>query len=150
VGILEAFNTSGGASTMPDTYRGKVGALDYKTLRFPGHCALMRKALRLTDPGAWIERHVQPTRADQVLVRVEIEGDGKRWTLTLRDVERDGFTAMQRTTGFSASIVAQLIATGKSKRKGALRQERDFDPADFVEQLRKRNFDLRVEIHSIR
>ena len=77
-------------------------------------------------------------------VRVEIEGDGRRWTLTLRDVERDGFTAMQRTTGFSASIVAQLIASGRSKRKGALRQERDFDAAEFVDELRKRDFDLKI------
>jgi lysine 6-dehydrogenase len=145
VGRLEAFNTSGGASTMPDTYRGQVGSLDYKTLRFPGHCVRMRKALRLKDPGAWVLKNVQPTGPDQVLVRVEIEGDGRTWTLTLRDVERDGFTAMQRTTGFSASIVAQLIATGRSKRKGALRQERDFDPAAFVAELRKRNFDLRVD-----
>ena len=150
VGTLEAFNTSGGASTMPDTYRGKVGALDYKTLRFPGHCALMRKALRMKDPGAWVLRNVPPTGPDQVLVQVEIEGEGRRWTLTLRDVERDGFTAMQRTTGFSASIVAQLIANGKAKRTGALRQERDFEPAEFVDELRKRDFDLRVEDHSIR
>jgi lysine 6-dehydrogenase len=145
VGRLEAFNTSGGASTMPDTYRGKVGSLDYKTLRFPGHCALMKKALKMKDPGAWVQRHVQATRGDQVLVRIEIEGDGRRWILTLRDVERDGFTAMQRTTGFSASIVAQLIATGKAKRAGALRQERDFNPADFVGELEKRGFALRIE-----
>lgn len=150
VGRLEAFNTSGGASTMPDTYRGQVAALDYKTLRFPGHCELMRKALRMKDPGAWVLRNVPPTGPDQVLVRIDIEGDGKRWTLTLRDVERDGFTAMQRTTGFSASIVAQLIATGRSKRRGALRQERDFDPAAFVQELRTRDFDLRVEEHPLR
>ena len=150
VGVLEAFHTSGGASTMPDTYRGKVGELDYKTLRFPGHCVLMRKALRLKDPGAWVLQNVPRTGPDQVLVRVEIEGDGRRWTLTLRDVERDGFTAMQRTTGYSASIVAQLIAAGKTKRKGALRQERDFNPADFVDELRPRDFDLRVETQPIR
>jgi len=150
VGRLEAFNTSGGASTMPDTYRGKVGSLDYKTLRFPGHCALMRKALRMKDPGSWVLRNVPPTGPDQVLVRIEIEGDGRRWTLTLCDVERDGFTAMQRTTGFSASIVAQLIAGGKTKRAGALRQERDFDPEDFVSELKQRDFDLRVEDYSSR
>jgi lysine 6-dehydrogenase len=144
VGRLEAFNTSGGASTMPDTYRGKVGDLDYKTLRFPGHCVKMRKALRLKDPGAWVLKNVQPTGPDQVLVLVEIEGDGRRWSLSLRDVERDGFSAMQRTTGFSASIVAQLIATNRSRRKGALRQEADFDAAEFVNELRKRDFDIRV------
>ena len=144
VGRLEAFHTSGGASTMPDTYRGRVGSLDYKTLRFPGHCVQMRKALKMKDPGAWVLEHVPPTGPDQVLVRIEIEGDGRRWRLNLRDVERDGFTAMQRTTGFSASIVAQLIAGGKAARAGALRQERDFSPGDFVAELGKRDFALEV------
>src|SRR5262245_41196480 len=145
VGRLEAFNTSGGASTMPDTYRGKVGALDYKTLRFPGHCVRMRKALRMKDRGAWVLKNVPRTGPDQVLVQLEIEGDGRRRRLTLRDVGRDGFTAMQRTTGFSASIVAQLIAGGKAARAGALRQERDFSPGDFVAELNKRDFTLRVD-----
>jgi len=144
VGRLEAFHTSGGASTMPDTYRGRVGSLDYKTLRFPGHCVQMRKALKMKDPGAWVLENVPPTGPDQVLVRIEIEGDGRRWRLNLRDVERDGFTAMQRTTGFSASIVAQLIAGGKAARAGALRQERDFSPGDFVAELGKRDFALEV------
>jgi lysine 6-dehydrogenase len=36
-GKLEAFNTSGGSSTLPLTYAGKVTNLDYKTLRYPGH-----------------------------------------------------------------------------------------------------------------
>lgn len=145
VGLLEAFHTSGGASTMPGTYRGKVRDLDYKTIRFPGHCERMRKVLKMRNPGAWVERHVPPTGPDQVLVRVSIEGEGRRWTLTLRDVARDGFSAMQRTTGFSASIVAQLIASGRTKRKGALLQERDFDPADFVEALKARGFIWTVE-----
>ena len=144
VGPLEAFHTSGGASTMPETFRGRVGNLDYKTIRFPGHCVQMRKILRMKDPARWIESNVPSTGPDQVLLRVEIEGDGRRWSLSLRDVERDGFSAMQRTTGFSASIVAQLIANGKAKRAGALFQERDFDPADYVRELQKRDFDLKI------
>ncbi|MCK5390520.1 MAG: saccharopine dehydrogenase NADP-binding domain-containing protein, partial [Candidatus Thorarchaeota archaeon] len=36
-GKLEAFNTSGGTSTLPQTYLGKVNELDYKTIRYPGH-----------------------------------------------------------------------------------------------------------------
>ncbi|HEY3225949.1 MAG TPA: saccharopine dehydrogenase C-terminal domain-containing protein, partial [Planctomycetota bacterium] len=145
VGLLEAFHTSGGASTMPGTLCGRVGDLDYKTIRFPGHCERMRKVLRMKNPGAWVERHVPPTGPDQVLVRVSIEGEGRRWTLTLRDVARDGFSAMQRTTGFSASIVAQLVASGRTKRKGALLQERDFNPEDFVEELKRRGFVWTIE-----
>jgi lysine 6-dehydrogenase len=145
VGPLEAFHTSGGSSTTWRTFGGRVGELDYKTIRFPGHCAKMRKVLRMKDPGRWVERHVPPTGPDQVLVRVSIEGEDRRWTLTLRDVARDGFSAMQRTTGFSASIVAQLMASGKTKRRGALLQERDFDPTDFVGELKARGFQWTVD-----
>ncbi|HMU61942.1 MAG TPA: saccharopine dehydrogenase C-terminal domain-containing protein, partial [Gemmatimonadales bacterium] len=42
VGTLEAFHTAGGVSTMPFTYEGKVDVLEYKTLRYPGHVAIMK------------------------------------------------------------------------------------------------------------
>ena len=37
-GRMEAFQTSGGTSTLPETFLGKVRDLDYKTIRYPGHC----------------------------------------------------------------------------------------------------------------
>jgi len=40
--ILEAFHTSGGTSTLPETFAGKVGECFEKTLRYPGHCAFIR------------------------------------------------------------------------------------------------------------
>ena len=42
VGTLEAFHTAGGVSTMPFSYEGKVDVLEYKTLRYPGHVAIMK------------------------------------------------------------------------------------------------------------
>src|SRR5213595_766779 len=42
VGTLEAFHTGGGISTMPWAYRGKMQTMEYKTLRYPGHAAIMR------------------------------------------------------------------------------------------------------------
>jgi lysine 6-dehydrogenase len=39
---LEAFHTSGGTSTMPETFRGKVGECFEKTLRHRGHLAMIR------------------------------------------------------------------------------------------------------------
>src|ERR1051325_8320860 len=38
-GTMEAFQTSGGTSTLPETFLGRVRELDYKTIRYPGHCA---------------------------------------------------------------------------------------------------------------
>ena len=42
VGTLEAFHTGGGISTLPFAYEGKVDVMEYKTLRYPGHVAIMR------------------------------------------------------------------------------------------------------------
>src|SRR5213082_3592262 len=42
VGVLEAFHTGGGISILPWTYEGKVRTMEYKTLRYPGHVAVMR------------------------------------------------------------------------------------------------------------
>src|SRR6185369_8243816 len=39
---LEAFHTSGGTSTMPETFAGKVGECFEKTLRYPGHAQMVR------------------------------------------------------------------------------------------------------------
>ena len=42
LGTMEAFTTSGGTSTAPYTLKGRVQNYEYKTIRFPGHCHLMR------------------------------------------------------------------------------------------------------------
>ena len=47
-GAMEAFQTSGGTSTLPETFSGRVRELDYKTIRYPGHCERFRL---LTDLG---------------------------------------------------------------------------------------------------
>jgi len=52
---------------------------------------------------------------------------------------------MMRTTGYSAAIVAALVARGRAKRTGALIQERDFDPREFVGELLRRGFALRED-----
>jgi saccharopine dehydrogenase-like NADP-dependent oxidoreductase len=42
----EAFNTSGGVATMCETFEGRVGELNYKTMRYPGHRDLMKFLLQ--------------------------------------------------------------------------------------------------------
>jgi len=42
LGRLEAFTTSGGTSTVPYTYEGRLETLEYKTLRYPGHVEKIR------------------------------------------------------------------------------------------------------------
>src|SRR5918997_5930311 len=46
-GRMEAFQTSGGTSTLPETFAGRLRELDYKTIRYPGHCERFKLLLDL-------------------------------------------------------------------------------------------------------
>ncbi|MFO7653661.1 MAG: saccharopine dehydrogenase C-terminal domain-containing protein [Candidatus Krumholzibacteriia bacterium] len=92
-GELEAFQTSGGTSTLPDTLLGRVHNLDYKTIRYSGHGERMRLLMDLglmgDEPvvmpdgaavkprdllGHLLERHLPREGDDVVLMLVEVEG----------------------------------------------------------------------------
>ena len=47
IGKLEAFYTSGGTSTLPDTYKDRIDFLDYKTIRYQGHCRTFKPMLEI-------------------------------------------------------------------------------------------------------
>ncbi|MDX2183667.1 MAG: saccharopine dehydrogenase C-terminal domain-containing protein [Gemmatimonadaceae bacterium] len=133
VGALEAFHTAGGLSTMPFRYEGKIAEMEYKTLRYPGHAALMSaiRALGLlsTEPVDVKGTKVAPRDAfvatvspllrkpgkpDLVAARVLVEGTKggsaarRQWDIVDRADEARGLTAMMRCTGFTLSIVTQL------------------------------------------
>ncbi|MBI3891663.1 MAG: saccharopine dehydrogenase NADP-binding domain-containing protein [Candidatus Wallbacteria bacterium] len=160
-GMLEAFQTSGGTSTLPATYREKVRNLDYKTIRYPGHCAQMKL---LADLGllserplpvggrdvvprelteAALVRHLPNEGPDAVLVRVSIHGTaaGRAVRRRIQCVEYGaaGLTAMMRMTAFPASIIAQMMADGTISRRGAVPQELAVPSAAFLAELRKRD-----------
>ena len=47
-----AFNTSGGLGTLTETLAGKARQVDYQSIRYPGHCAILKlllNDLRLRD-----------------------------------------------------------------------------------------------------
>lgn len=138
-GTLEAFHTAGGLSTMAQRYEGKIPTMEYKTLRYPGHAALMRSIRELgllsTEPVDVKGSRVSPRDAfiatagprlrkdpgespDLVALRVEVEGvrSGEdtllRWDLLDRFDPQTGITAMMRTTGYSLAITAEMQASG--------------------------------------
>ncbi|MCA1640788.1 MAG: saccharopine dehydrogenase NADP-binding domain-containing protein [Acidobacteria bacterium] len=120
-GRMEAFQTSGGTSTLPDTFLGRIKELDYKTIRYPGHCAQFKL---LIDLGL--------ASSDEI----ELDGARVRPRRLLGEL-------MQRTTAFPASIVAQTMARGGTTKIGALPQERCIPPAPFVAALAAR--DIRID-----
>ena len=159
---LEAFTTSGGTSTCPWTFEGRLESYDYKTIRYEGHFAKMKllKDLGLLDlaPIDVLGAKVVPREVfhslaraklafpgdlDLVLLRVRCEGSEETVTLSLRDDhdEATGFTAMERTTAFPASIVSLMMAAGEVS-PGAHRLESAIDAGRFVEALAQRGFTL--------
>src|SRR5436305_5439749 len=79
----EAFTTSGGIGTMCGTFAGRVDSLDYKTIRYPGHCQLMWFMLQELGLSRQREEAVRlladaypPVRDDLVIVYAAAEGNG--------------------------------------------------------------------------
>jgi lysine 6-dehydrogenase len=168
-GELEAFFTSGGTSTLPLTYEGNIQTLDYKTIRYPGHCALMKAMLDLnfaeekrirfqghdTSPRDLFEALLQSALTfkgeDLVLVRIMAEGliNGIKKSIRYQAIEygdkKSGLTAMMRTTAFPATIILQMLVEGQIKQYGVLRQEQVVPPKLFLQELAKREINLHRE-----
>jgi lysine 6-dehydrogenase len=168
VGRLEAFHTGGGISTLPFAWEGKVDVMEYKTLRYPGHVAIMRpiRELGLLDLepiqvkgqpvvprdlfiAAVTPKLHKPEGRDLVALRVEVSGTkhGKphvaRWQLVDRYDEAHGISAMMRTTGYSLSITGQMQADGRIKPAGVRTPDEAVPYRDYVDELAERG--VRIE-----
>jgi saccharopine dehydrogenase-like NADP-dependent oxidoreductase len=142
----EAFNTSGGLGTLCQTLEGKVRNLNYKTIRYPGHAAIM-KAL-LNDLNLRNRRHilkdilenaVPATLQDVVIVFVTVSGlkDGRLMQETYVNkifaqvVGGELKSAIQITTAGAICAVLDMLAQGQLPQRGFIRQE-DIPLADFL------------------
>jgi lysine 6-dehydrogenase len=170
VGRLEAFTTGGGVSTMPWTFAGKLKTLQNKTIRYPGHFGQLRAFYDLglwrTDPILVGEQEVVPRELfhalfeplvtypqdkDLVVIRIQATGlKGGHPTEVVLDLmdfydEETGFTAMERTTGWDAAIVAGMMAR-EQVPKGAVPVELAVPPALFVQELAQRGIKVRTRV----
>jgi saccharopine dehydrogenase-like NADP-dependent oxidoreductase len=134
----EAFNTSGGLGSLCETFLGRVRTLNYKTIRYPGHAAIMKALLndlRLRDDRTLLrvilERAVPSTTQDVVIVFVTATGmrDGhlvqQTYANKIRGRQIDGvwFSAIQSTTAAALCAVLDLLANGQIAQRGLVRQE---------------------------
>jgi lysine 6-dehydrogenase len=169
---LEAFQTSGGTSTLPETFLGQIRELDYKTIRYAGHCEKFKTMIDLglcsseeleigyakVTPrrvfGELLQKNLPADEPDYVLVRLEFVGKTGGETNRLRcDIvdkfdEATGLSAMMRTTAFPASIIAQMMASGNVSERGATPQEKAIDAEKFVAELARRNIEIREKFLS--
>jgi saccharopine dehydrogenase-like NADP-dependent oxidoreductase len=142
----EAFNTSGGLGTLAETLQGKVTHLNYKTIRYPGHAAIMKTLLN--DLRLRERRHVlkdilenalPTTLQDVVIVFVTVSGqrDGHLTQETYahkvysQRINGELRSAIQITTASSICAVLDLLATGRLATRGFVKQE-DIALADFL------------------
>jgi lysine 6-dehydrogenase len=162
IGTLEAFVAGGGTDTMPWTFEGQLRTLQNLTLRHPGHFAQLKAYY---DLGLWDQTPIRvgevevaprdvfhalfepkvvfPEDKDTVIVRVKALGkkDGHEAEAFVELIDRfdeqTGFTAMERGTGWSAAIVAEMMARGQTRR-GAGGVEKMVPAGPFVQELNRR------------
>jgi lysine 6-dehydrogenase len=171
LGRLEGFTTSGGLTTAARTFAGKLWTLQNKTLRYPGHFAVLKTIQRLgllrldpvtVDGQPVSPRHVlhalwepqiraDPATRDVIIIRILALGqkNGREAEVTVDLIhkydERTGFTAMEQGTGWHAAILTAAIARGQVA-KGVIPVEEAMSGRDFVAEAAKRGFQVTVEV----
>ena len=134
----EAFNTSGGLGTLCESLDGKVRNLNYRTIRYPGHCAIVKMLLndlRLRDRRDIfkdiLETALPATMQDVVVILVTVSGwQGDRFVqetyankVYSRQIGGRVHSAIQITTASGICTVLDMLADGQLAPKGFVRQE---------------------------
>jgi saccharopine dehydrogenase-like NADP-dependent oxidoreductase len=134
----EAFNTSGGLGTLCDTYRGRVRQLNYRTIRYPGHAAIMKTLLndlRLRERRdvlrGILEEAIPATLQDVVIIFVTVTGwrDGRlmqeNYTNKIYGTTVAGRprSAIQITTAAGICTMLDLLRSGAITSTGFVRHE---------------------------
>lgn len=136
--LYEAFNTSGGLGSLGETYGGKVNSMDYKTIRYPGHCEqirLLMNGLKLNNDRPTLKRilenAVPQTLQDVVIIYAAVTGiqDGEfREENYVNKVYPEVvagrlWSAIQITTAAGVCSVLDRILQDPEKHQGFLAQE---------------------------
>ena len=136
--LYEAFNTSGGLGSLAETYDGRVKTMNYKTIRYPGHCdqiRLLMNGLKLNDDRATLKRilenAVPQTLQDVVIIYAAVTGiqDGEfREENYVNKVYPEVvagrlWSAIQITTASGICSVMDRILQSAEPHKGFLAQE---------------------------
>lgn len=165
VGELEAFHTGGGISILPWAYADRVRTMEYKTLRYPGHAAIMRpirelglldlapvavNGTKIVPRDAFIAivspKLTKPEGRDLVALRVVVRGKSGAqvaWQLLDYYDEVRGISAMMRTTGFSLAITGLMQVDGRVSVRGVHTPDVAVPFGDYVAELARRGVQIR-------
>jgi lysine 6-dehydrogenase len=167
VGELEAFHTAGGLSTMAFRHEGSIPSMEYKTLRYPGHAAVLgamrdmgffdaepvevnghRVVPRALAVALMGPRLTKPDSPDLVALRVTVTGRKggapatSGWELIDRYDAQHGVSAMMRTTGYSLAITGWMQVKGLVTGPGVRTPDEGVPAIPYVDELRKRGLML--------
>ncbi|MEY9980259.1 saccharopine dehydrogenase family protein [Lysinibacillus sp. RC79] len=171
-GVLEAFYTSGGISTLYKTFPN-VQTLEYKTIRYKGHAEKFKLLadLGFLDASNKVELEnqevpVRPvvrealkkklelgTKPDAVLLRVIVAGEKAQQQVTYEFemvVRKDmtiNETAMARATANTISVVAQMIGENKITERGVFAPESIVPGDTYIEEMAKRGVAIKETSH---
>ncbi len=153
--LYEAFNTSGGLGSLAASFGTKVESMDYKTIRYPGHCAqmhLLMSGLKLNQDRATLKRilenAVPQTLQDVVIIYVAVTGmqDGEfreeNYVNKVYPQLIAGrlWSAIQVTTAAGLCAVIDLVFGTPGRFRGFVRQE-DLPLAEVLANRFGRYFD---------
>ena len=171
-GVLEAFYTSGGISTLYKTFPN-VKTLEYKTIRYKGHA---EKFKLLADLGFLSKDNIVQVdgqdinvrsvvreaikkklelgkKTDAVLLRAIIAGQKNEEKYTYeyemvvhKDTEAN-VTAMARATASTISVVAQMIGNGLIEKRGVFPPEQIVPGKEYIQEMAKRGVDIKETWH---
>lgn len=152
----EAFNTSGGLGTLCETLEGKVRELNYKTVRYTGHCSqveLLVNELRLSARRDLLkdilENAVPVTFQDVVVTFCTVTGQRNGQLVQITDARKvyhdyiggENWSAIQITTAAGICTVLDLHTVGRLPRRGFVRQEQ-VDLNEFLANRFGRYYDI--------
>jgi saccharopine dehydrogenase-like NADP-dependent oxidoreductase len=134
----EAFNTSGGLGSLGETYGDRCEQMNYKTMRYPGHCEqvrLLMNDLKLNQDRDTLKRilenAVPQTLQDVVVIYVAVTGrqEGElreeNYVNKVYPQEIAGrlWSAIQVTTAAGLTAVLDLVMNDPDAYRGFVRQE---------------------------
>ncbi len=151
-GEMEAFQTSGGTSTLPESFAGRVRQLDYKTIRYPGHCEKFKTMIdlgltggdeleldgaRVTPRrvfGEMLLRHLPADEPDAVLIRLEFRGrlKSKEDELLQRLIGYGQISAEEAETHMFRNVIRRAV--GEQDEHGGKQAVLRYDIIDYYDE----------------
>lgn len=143
----EAFNTSGGVGSLIDSVSSSVKTMDYKTMRYPGHCEKMRfllDDLKLREKpkllSEILEQALPQTPEDMVIVYVSVAGYKNKQLIEHHYAKKfygktevdQHWTAIQYTTAASLCVVIDLVVDKQMMNNSVVKQESINLKKDFL------------------